>query len=208
MTPFCSLKQNCNTLLVQFCYSKQLKAVKKKMALGSSRNPHGKPSRAVWANTQAWDQGTNMDSSVYLHLTFSHQSIKLTSFVLPLWALCEPHPHPFRRPLGCSPLFLHLCVLQSPSVHKVLLVTLTIQSPLPWHHCWQNLEPHISSHHSLKPEQQWVEWLPGSFPNPSGWRPWVRAQFSSVPNDLFLSRHHRLDCMGSVHLTNSGNQTH
>lgn len=79
MTPFCSLKQNCNTLLAPFCYSTHLKVirnglgVKKKLPWGcASGHPDQQPS-------------INMECSVHLHLHIpSPYPIKLTSFVLPL----------------------------------------------------------------------------------------------------------------------------
>lgn len=211
MTPFCSLKQNCNTLLVQFCYSKQLKAVKNGFGV-KQKPPWEAISGCVSGNPGLGSRQPIWISSVYLHLTFGHQSIKLTSFVC-LSEHCARAAHiPSHGPLDACPCFFpfgcRTCPLLFPSIHKMLQVTLTICSPLPWHHCWQ--KPHSSSHHGLKPEQQQVEWLPDSFPSPSGWGPWVQAQFSSIPDDLFLSRHHRLYCMGSVHVANcaAGSHTH
>lgn len=79
MTPFCSLKQNCNTLLVQFCYSTHLKVIRNDFG-GQAESPMGLQKAISSYVSGHPDQrpSINMDSSVHLQpshpVTRSHEA--------------------------------------------------------------------------------------------------------------------------------------
>lgn len=131
MTPFCSLKQNCNTLLVQSCYSKQLKAVKKWL-WGQAEIPMGSH-----LGLCEWSPRLGAKAPIWTPpCTSTSQSVINLSSLPPLSCLSEHCANPIHIPsngpldacLCFFPFGYRTCIFQFPSMHKMLLGTLTIQA--------------------------------------------------------------------------------